>query len=169
MLLDEFPQLGRLDAAITMLETCRSKGVCTVLAAQSLEQLDVRYGAEQRKVMEAMLRHKIILRVSTGATASYISKELIGYREVNAPPRPAPGPTPGTEREKDSDKVEPQQLLLPSQLANFRSSSYGPEGVVIGPGPDVYKLAWPFDKWPDQRPAHVARRKSKMPDPKRQT
>jgi hypothetical protein len=153
LLLDEFPQLGRLESAIEVLETCRSKGVCAILAAQSLEQIEVLYGTPRRRALESMLRTKIVLRVASGPTARHVAEEVVGRREIVEPPR----------RVRDRDgaiapqaaKSEERLVLLPSEIAALGRSKYGPEGFLVGLGSDVYRLAWPYDRWPAQRPAHV--------------
>ena len=73
-LLDEFPRLGKIEPVITGLTTLRSKKIHVCLIAQSLAQLDVIYGKDQRKVIVGNCSYRAILQATDVDTQEYFSK-----------------------------------------------------------------------------------------------
>jgi type IV secretion system protein VirD4 len=81
LLLDEFPQFGRIQDITSALETLRSKRVTICIILQSLAQLDVVYGQDTRRIILDNCAYKAIL----GATDPSTQKELsamVGNHEV---------------------------------------------------------------------------------------
>lgn len=80
-LLDEFPRLGKIEAIATALTTLRSKKITIALIIQSLAQLDVLYGRDQRRVILDNCSYKAILGASDAETQEYFSR-LVGTQSV---------------------------------------------------------------------------------------
>lgn len=79
-MLDEFPRLGKMDMVLHGLTTLRSKNITIMLIIQSLAQLDVTYGQDQRKVILDNCDFKAILRANDADTQQYFSR-LFGTYE----------------------------------------------------------------------------------------
>lgn len=78
-LLDEFARLGKIDSIMNGLATLRSKGITICLIFQSLAQLDVTYGKEQRKVICDNCSYWAVLKVSDVDSQKYISDAIGTY------------------------------------------------------------------------------------------
>jgi type IV secretion system protein VirD4 len=76
-LLDEFPRLGKVSAMLDGLATLRSKKISICLIIQSLAQLDMVYGHNERKVIADTCAYKAILGASDVDTQEYFSR-LVG-------------------------------------------------------------------------------------------
>ena len=76
-LLDEFPRLGKIPAIMNGLATLRSKKISICLIIQSLAQLDVIYGVNERKVISDTCAYKAILNATDADTQEYFSR-LVG-------------------------------------------------------------------------------------------
>jgi len=76
-LLDEFPRLGKINAIIDGLATLRSKKITICLIIQSLAQLDLIYGMNERKVIADTCSYKAILSATDAETQEYFSR-LVG-------------------------------------------------------------------------------------------
>ncbi|MCL2049319.1 MAG: type IV secretory system conjugative DNA transfer family protein [Defluviitaleaceae bacterium] len=79
-LLDEFPRLGKIPSMLDGLATLRSKKVSICLIVQSLAQLDVIYGTNERKVICDTCSYKAILGATDTDTQEYFSR-LVGTYE----------------------------------------------------------------------------------------
>ena len=44
------------------------------------------------------------------------------------------------------------ELIQAADMATLGQAGGRIEGLVLGIGPDAYRLSWPFQNWPDQRP-----------------
>ena len=76
-LLDEFPRLGKVGSIIDGLATLRSKKITICLLIQSLAQLDLIYGMNERKVIADTCSYKAILSATDAETQEYFSR-LVG-------------------------------------------------------------------------------------------
>jgi len=76
-LLDEFPRLGKVPAIMNGLATLRSKKISICLIVQSLAQLDLIYGFNERKVISDTCAYKAILGATDADTQEYFSR-LVG-------------------------------------------------------------------------------------------
>jgi len=81
LLLDEFPQYGRIDVITSALATLRSKNVTIALFNQSLADLDAIYGKEVRRIILDNCPYKAILNASDAETQRYFS-DLVGTVKV---------------------------------------------------------------------------------------
>lgn len=79
-LLDEFARLGKIEAITNGLATLRSKKITITILTQSLAQLDVIYGKENRQVIADNCQYKAILNATDADTQEYFSK-LVGTYE----------------------------------------------------------------------------------------
>jgi hypothetical protein len=77
LVLDEFPQLGKLKSFASILEVGRSKGVCCVLGAQDMAQIQDIYGQYAGKTWSSLVGTQIIVRVNAGETAQYLSTQIV--------------------------------------------------------------------------------------------
>ena len=80
-LLDEFPRLGKINSVLDGLATLRSKKITMCLIIQSLAQLDLIYGTNERKVICDTCAYKAILGASDVDTQDNFSK-LVGTHEI---------------------------------------------------------------------------------------
>lgn len=80
-MLDEFARLGKIENITNGLATLRSKGIQIMIILQSLAQLDMIYGKDNRKVITDNCNYKIVLNASDVDTQEYFSK-LVGTVEV---------------------------------------------------------------------------------------
>lgn len=77
LMLDEFPQLGKMEVIPSALKTIRSKNVTIALFCQSLADLDETYGAITRRTILDNCPFKAILGVYDAETQQYFAK-LVG-------------------------------------------------------------------------------------------
>jgi hypothetical protein len=150
LMLDEFPQLGKLKAFRQLLEVGRSKGICCVLAMQDIQQLTALYGDAETKTILTLLGQKIIGRMPAGPSATMISEELIGKRDVawtEVSTSASDGKTTYSRHtHRDKIPVVPVEQLE-SRLGVDRK---GVRALLLGLG-DVYELRWPLLFWPRLR------------------
>jgi len=78
-LLDEFARLGKVETVINGLATLRSKKITICVITQSLAQLDVIYGKEQRQVIADNCQYKAILNATDADTQDYFSRQVGTY------------------------------------------------------------------------------------------
>ena len=81
MVLDEFPQLRKMDSISTAMATLRSKNVTLILAMQSIAQLDKWYGEAGRKEIIDCCATLLFFKVQDTDTRKWAS-EFIGTRKV---------------------------------------------------------------------------------------
>lgn len=160
--LDEFPQLGKLDSFAQILEKGRSRGVCCVLGVQDLSQLSALYGADVTKTWIASIGTKIVCQVEVGATAKTICDEWAGTRQVAWTERSwSHGPW---KLELGSQSTLSRQVqhrdvpvLQPSELqATLGRKETWPvatiRALVFGIGDAILAANWPIVPWPKLRP-----------------
>lgn len=134
-ILDEFPQLGKMEQVAPLLEIGRSKGIRVVLGAQDLEQIKALYGDHAARSWMSMIGTQVILRINPGETANFLSKDVIGYRTIDR-----------TLIEDGKQRTLRENVLVvePSELeSELGKDGKGVTGLVLGYG-DVFQLHWPF-------------------------
>jgi len=77
LLLDEFPQYGKIDIITSALQTLRSKNTTIALFCQSLSDLDMVYGVKTRCSIVENCPFKVVLNASDAETQRYFSS-LVG-------------------------------------------------------------------------------------------
>jgi len=90
-LLDEFPRLGKISTVMDGLGTLRSKNISICLLIQSLKQLDVIYGQNERDVIVGNCSYKAVLNATDTETQKYFS-ELAGMYVKQAKSVTEPSP-----------------------------------------------------------------------------
>jgi type IV secretory pathway TraG/TraD family ATPase VirD4 len=152
LILDEFPQLGKVKSIPQLLEIGRSKGVACLIAMQDVQQLISTYSEPVAKTILGLLGTKIICRQAAGPGAKYVAEELIGKREVERDATSYTSSTNGNSRSVSSQR-ETICVVTPDQL----SSQIGPDNLGIRAlllnASGVYSLRWPIVNWPRLRKA----------------
>jgi hypothetical protein len=147
LVLDEVPQLGKIPGLSSILEVGRSKGIRVVLGTQDLSQLQEIYGQYVGRIWGSLVGTQIIVRTSSGDTANFISKEMIGYATVEK--------TLVHEGKAQPSQTMQQLVMEPSDLADqLGTDDKGVKGVLLGMG-DAYLLHWPYTTMPKRREASV--------------
>jgi hypothetical protein len=147
LVLDEVPQLGKIPCLSSILEVGRSKGIRVVLGTQDLAQLQEIYGQYVGRIWGSLVGTQIVVRTSSGDTANFISKEMIGYATVEK--------TLVHEGKAQPSQTMQQLVMEPSDLADqLGTDDKGVKGVLLGMG-DAYLLHWPYATMPKRREASV--------------
>lgn len=136
LVLDEFPQLGKLTGVASILEVGRSKGVCVVLGAQDIAQVQDIYGQFVGRTWGSLVGTQIIVRVNAGETSQFIAKEVIGYATIEK----------RILHEGRPQVAQTQQQLVvePSDLSDYLGTDKkGVRAVMLGMH-DSNILTWPF-------------------------
>ncbi|MHB1354088.1 MAG: type IV secretion system DNA-binding domain-containing protein, partial [Thiobacillus sp.] len=150
--LDEFPQLGKVEAVFPLCEIGRSKGVRVVIGMQDISQLKKIYSDHQASALVSMVGTHVVTRVSSGETADFITEKLIGEREIerldvstSSGTGRSPGIfTPGGTR-TSSWKLVREPVMLPSELLQLGPvPGQGVKVLVLGIGEDVLEVLIPF-------------------------
>lgn len=81
LMLDEFAQLGNVNAVVDALATLRSKGVTILLCTQSLAYLEAIYGKEVTRTILETCPYKVIFNAADTGSQAYLSA-LIGGTDV---------------------------------------------------------------------------------------
>lgn len=145
--LDEFPQLGKLEKISSIIEVGRSKGVCVVLGAQDMAQVQETYGQYVGKTWGSMIGTQFVVRVNSGDTAQWLAKDVIGYAKIEKSVMHEGKPQPAQTQE--------QLVLEPSELSDhLRPNKSGVRAVALGFG-DAFIITWPYTTLPKQREAVV--------------
>jgi len=120
-LLDEFARLGKVETVINGLATLRSKKVTICILTQSLAQLDVIYGKEQRQVIADNCQYKAILNATDADTQDYFSR-LVGTfdkakHSTNANFEQYTGLGKGT---GTSETTEEKRIIKPEEFSTLK-------------------------------------------------
>lgn len=81
IMLDEFPRLGKMSEIVGGLATLRSRNVHLMLIIQSLTQLDMIYGKDERKVIVDNCSYKLVLNATDTETQKYFS-DMAGQKTI---------------------------------------------------------------------------------------
>ncbi|WP_310621280.1 type IV secretion system DNA-binding domain-containing protein [Flexibacterium corallicola] len=166
LLLDEFAQMGKLSGFQQFLEVGRSRGIRTVLGLQDLEQLAHLYGREALKTWLNTIETKIVCRMNAGPSSSFISKDLIGQREVaweEVSTSVTHNDWFSDQREKKNTSRHIRSATIPVLMPDYFERDLGPmevqgepriRALVLGRG-DVYQFDWPLTLWRQQRPGAI--------------
>lgn len=114
LLLDEFPNLGKIPNYEEILATCRSYGISASTIVQSINQLMDKYSKEKAEAIVGNCSLRFILGVGDKTTAEYFS-ELLGKTTVK---------TDGTSVDKKgggstSFSYQQRNLLTPDELTRL--------------------------------------------------
>ena len=147
-ILDEFPQLKHMPDLLDIPATHRSKGAMLVLTAQSVDQIYDIYGLHGSNTLINLMQTKIMKPGQESDLCTRINRWIgkVRWRDPRENGINANGQrVPITEREDD--------LLTPSYLSTLGPGKEGVSGLILGIGPNVFRVTWPYQKWPDQRQA----------------
>ncbi len=166
LMLDEFPQLGKLEGFHQIIEKGRSRGICVILGLQDLNQLSDTYDDEIAKTWISSIGTKIVLRMSAGDSANTICTDMIGKRWVDCRGESvARGSwqlhnggrgTTRTQSPKAQELDVVNAAFLESQVGRI-DTILGPHirGLTLGIGPDALLFSWPLRPWPAMRPPSI--------------
>lgn len=147
IVLDEFPQLGKLTGFSTYLEVGRSKGLCVVLGLQDLAQLREIYGRETAAVWESVCGTYIIGRSSAPETVEWV-KKLVGERTIRRwMSSSGKGGGSKSEQETRQPVVDTTDVanLGPVDPPTANGKSPGVKNLLFtGRGKGIYRLMWPY-------------------------
>lgn len=147
-ILDEFPQLGHMPDLLRVPETHRSKGATLVLTAQSISQVYSTYGREDGDTLVNLMQTKIILKPGQGSDLVVRLNAWLGKFRWRDPLESGVTESgmrvPIREHEDD--------LLTAAYINGLGPETNGVSGLILGLGPDVFKMRWPYQTWPKQRP-----------------
>lgn len=132
---DEYPTLGKMQQASTLITISRSRGVRIVLTAQDIHQIKEIYGENLTSAWMSSIGTLIILKINAGETANFIANKIIGDRTIDR--------TVVHNKERQAPLREKVLVMEPSEL----HSDLGRRGdivsaVVLG-YENPYLLHWP--------------------------
>lgn len=154
-ILDEMPQLGRLECLITILEILRSKNVMCVTAFQDIAQLRQIYPNGEDDKWLALLGTRFFAQVKGGASQDFVLKQ-IGKKEVHVPSTTVTQSASGTSTSTTYQRVE-SEVLAPHELELLGPQPDGIKAIALGHGVDVLELTWPYFTPQALRPVKVPR------------
>jgi len=119
-LLDEFPRLGKIPFIMDALATLRSKKITICLILQSLAQLDMIYGKNERKVIADTCGYKAVLSATDPETQDYFSKLVGTYDKVKMSTGISKKPLFGTATSKsENTSTEDRRIIKPEEFATL--------------------------------------------------
>lgn len=152
LILDEFPQLGRVQGIDGIIDTARSKGVCVVLGFQTKAKIDDIYGASFADALLGNPGTQIFCRTNSAETRSWASDQ-IGQQEVHRVMESTPSDATifqGKNRVtgfNQSEQIVTQPVVFDTDLAALGLRGEGIDAILsTGSGEYVAKIWWPFAK-----------------------
>ena len=119
-LLDEFPRLGKIPFIMDALATLRSKKITICLILQSLAQLDMIYGKNERKVIADTCSYKAVLSATDPETQDYFSKLVGTYDRLKTSKGIVKRPILGTATSKsESVSTEGRRIIKPEEFSTL--------------------------------------------------
>jgi len=119
-LLDEFPRLGKIPFIIDALATLRSKKITICLILQSLAQLDMIYGKNERKVIADTCAYKAVLSATDPETQDYFSKIIGTYDRLKTSQGVVKRPLMGTATSKsENTSTEDRRIIKPEEFSTL--------------------------------------------------
>jgi len=164
--LDEFPQLGKLEAVETLISVCRAKGARAILGIQDIGQVIQIYGKEIADTWFSQLSVKFVGNTAPGNTAQWLS-DMLGDEELDMPQRSLSAGGQGGATTSLSWQRTSRRVIQPAQFSTDLSAS--PAGVVgllqVSGWPGVYRLRWPITPLPTLREGVVPAAWTRAPAP----
>ncbi|MDA3877332.1 MAG: type IV secretion system DNA-binding domain-containing protein [Halothiobacillus sp.] len=152
LIIDEFPQLGRIQGVDGIIDTGRSKGVCVVLGFQTKAKIDDIYGESFADALLGNFGTQIICRSGSAETRHWAA-EQIGQQEVRRviESRSANTTVFNTKNQttgfNQSEQIVTQAVVLDTDLAGLGRRGDGIDAVLVtGSHNYVAKVWWPFAK-----------------------
>jgi hypothetical protein len=156
-MLDELPQVGRLECLPTIMEVGRSKGCAVGLAFQDIAQIRQIYKPGEDDKWLAMLGVRIFAQVKGAASGKFVLDQ-IGNREIARPTNNVSYSVGGYSVSNGWQHTE-VPVMTADELEKLgpQPNNGGINAIVLGHGTDVLELNWPFYSPPEHRKARVAR------------
>lgn len=153
VLLDEFPQLGKLEHFSQYLEVGRSKGLCVILGLQDLAQLREIYGRETADVWASICGTYIVCRSQGVETVQWLTR-FFGERTVQtrriAVTRSPHGVVRSITEERKPEPVVTSHIL--NGLGDNKGTTPGILALLsLNTERGVYRLVWPYVSLPIRR------------------
>lgn len=149
LIIDELPSLGLIPRLTDIVDRGRQKGVRTLVACQSLSQLELHYG-EWARSAESTFGTRIFGRMSPGERTQSIIRSLgeqIFEVRTLTKTRNADGHTSETERRN----LERRPVLSPEVFGTLgKQGNNGIDALIVGLTQNVLRARWPF---PPKRPS----------------
>jgi hypothetical protein len=153
--LDELPQVGRLECLTTMLEVLRSRGVMCIFAFQDIAQIRQIYPQGEDDKWTAMMGVRIFGQVKGGVSQRFVLDQ-IGLREIDRPSSSVTTSAGGYSVTNSYQRTE-TQVMSGAELELLGPQKDGVRAIVLGHGIDVLELDWSYYTPEDLRKVKVAR------------
>lgn len=153
-MLDELPQVGRLECLPTIMEVGRSKGCAVGLAFQDIAQIRQIYPRGEDDKWLALLGIRVFAQIKGGASAKFVLDQ-IGAREVERPTTSVTSSGGGYSVSNSYQRTE-LPVLTADELEKLGPQPNGVKAIVLGQSADVLELTWPYYSPPERRKAKVA-------------
>lgn len=174
LLLDEFAQIGKIEAFTQLLEIGRSKGICCVVGLQDFEQISKEYDDATLKTWLNLFSTKIICRMNSGPSSQFAAKEVIGYRRVTFRETSQTrnvgnqsffwhnSDTRSPVSTSEQSRTEEVLVFDPSELErdlgpHVHSGKLAIHAILLKHG-RAYFMRWPLTNWSNIRPSTVTAR-----------
>lgn len=151
--LDELKQVGKLECLIKLLEVGRSRGICTVLAMQSIYQLQEIYGKDAMAVYKAVTGLKIFGTIKGDDEQNFVSA-VVGKRTIQRRNISQSGSGDGKINQSQSwSSHEEIDVFHPTEYEQLGPVAYGKpddnskkfiRGLIVGHGKEALVLEWPL-------------------------
>ncbi|PPD56992.1 MAG: hypothetical protein CTY10_01225 [Methylotenera sp.] len=152
-ILDELKQVGKLECLVKLMEVGRSRGICTVLAMQSIYQLREIYGQDAMAIYKAVTGLKFFGTIKGDDEQAFVSS-IVGKRTVQRRNVSQSGTGDGKINQSVSWSAHEEiDIFHPTEFEKLGPIAYGTEhendkkfikGLVIGHGSDALVLEWPL-------------------------
>lgn len=153
--LDELPQVGRLECLTTMLEVLRSRGVMCIFAFQDIAQIRQIFLQGEDDKWTAMLGIRIFGQVKGGVSQRFVLDQ-IGMQEIDRPSNSVTTSAGGYSVTNSYQRTE-TQVMSGAELELLGPQKTGIRAIVLGHGIDVLELDWDYYAPQDLRKVKVPR------------
>ena len=152
LILDEFPQLGKLESFAPFLEVGRSKGICVVLGLQDISQIKEVYSNNTASVISGICGTYIICR-SEGESKRWLST-LSGQRILEVKQQTSSKTVSGnTTSTTYIEKVKP--VIDEEDISTLGSRKDGILAILNPLETNPCRLIWPYVSYPDIREGQI--------------
>jgi hypothetical protein len=132
---DEYPTLGKMQQASTLITIARSRGVRIVLTAQDIHQIKEIYGENLTSSWMSSIGTLIILKINAGETANFFANKIIGDRTIDR--------TIVHNKERQAPLREKVLVMEPSELQSDLGRRGDIVSAVVMGFENPYLLHWP--------------------------
>lgn len=147
IVLDEFPQLGNIKGIDGLVDTGRSKGICTVLGFQTRAKVAHIFGADFADALLGNFGTQVICASKSAETRQWAA-EQIGKakvrRQTHSATRLAGAISPTNV--STSEQSSPEDVVWDTDLAALGRRGNGVDVIMVPGGNNVFKIRTPFPK-----------------------